>query len=435
MRWKNPFIKENNYHKTVFFLLALTLVSLAFSVRILNSLSLILLVMVAIVHPQRLSFFKKAFSNPYFIFCLLLYFVKVAGLFYTSHPVENWKIISSKGILLAIPFFFCSYGFLPANILRRLIIYFSLSLLIVSLVSLIYAAINFGQQHDPSVFFYHKLVKPLKHHAVLFSFYLFFCIVYWIENGMASLNMEKFKTLWLSVVIYFYFFIFLLSSKLVIIISLLYLVYVIVRALVTAKARHVFIISSLLIVTSISVVVLTNNPIRTRFSDAVSGNLYLFRQDKFSPDIYFNGIQFRLLIWRFTYEILDERSAWLIGVSAGDAQYELNRKYAEANVYLGDGENDKQGYRVFNCHNVFLQTILESGIIGLVVLLSLIIIILMRALKKRDSLTIIFYLAILAFCFTESVLSSQYTILLFMFFPLLSLNTKTSVSKAIRGSF
>jgi O-antigen ligase len=173
-----------------------------------------------------------------------------------------------------------------------------------------------------------------------------------------------------------------------------------------------------------SAILLTNNPIKSRFSDAISGNVYLFKQDNFSPDIYFNGIQFRLLIWRFTYEILQQNKAWLLGVSTGDAQYELNKKFAETNIYLGDGKKDKLGYGVFNCHNVFLQTTLESGLIGLCFLLGIIFTFLIQAFKKQETLTIIFFLAILAFCFTESVLSSQYTILLFMFFPLLSLNVQ-----------
>jgi O-antigen ligase len=92
-------------------------------------------------------------------------------------------------------------------------------------------------------------------------------------------------------------------------------------------------------------------------------------------------------------------------------------------MYQGNGRDDTQGYLVFNCHNVFLQTALESGLIGLFILISIIVIFIVQAIQRRRRSTLIFFTAILAFCFTESVLSSQYTILLFMFFPLLSLNT------------
>ena len=426
MRWKNPFINENNYQKTVFFLLSLTLVSLAFSVRILNSLSLIILVVVTLIHPNRLKFLKKAFSDRYFIFCLLLYAVKIAGIFYTDHLPESLKQITGKGIWLAIPFFFCANGALPVKTMHRLMIYFSCAILIVSMACLVIALAGYSEVHDSKVFFYHELVRPFKHHAVLFSFYLLFCIIYWIESGLSLSKNKVFRTFVLSLIIYFYFFIFLLSSKLVILIALGYLLYAMVVT-IKKKSGYVIIIGTLLIITSISAILLTNNPVKRRFSDAISGNVYLFKQDKFSPDIYFNGVQLRLLIWRFTYEILQQDNAWLIGVSTGDAQHELNRRFEETNVYLGDGEKDKLGYRVFNCHNVFLQTTLESGLIGLCFLLGIIFTFLIQAFKKQDKLAMIFFLAILAFCFTESVLSSQYTILLFMFFPLLSLNVQNKI--------
>ena len=405
-------------------MLALTLVSLAFSIRIINSISLIMLVVVTIIHHQRFKHFKKAFSNPYFLCCLFLFIIKAMGIFYSDHASENIRQISNKGIWLAIPFFFCANNELSAKTMSRLMIYFSASLLIVLLYCFFHAIFIFNKQHDPSVFFYHDFVRPFRHHAVLFSFYLFFCIIYWLEQGIWFLKTKKTYFLAGVLITIFYCSIFLLSSKLVIALSLIYCLYVIIRKMIVSGAFLLLSISVFLFIVMASAVLFTNNPISNRFSDAVSGNGYLFKQEQFSPATYFNGVQLRLLIWRFTYEILEEKNAWIMGVSSGDAQFELNKKYAEANVYLGDGINDKKGYQVFNCHNVFLQTTLESGLFGLVILLTLIAIFLAQAFFKRDSFAIIFYIAILAFCFTESVLSSQYSILLFMFFPLLSLNVR-----------
>ena len=383
-----------------------------------------MLVLVTIIHPQRIKHFKKAFSDPYFLCCLFLFIIKITGIFYSDHVAENIRQTSNKGIWLAIPFFFCANNDLPEKTMNRLMIYFSASLSIVLLCCFFYAIFIFNQQHDPSVFFYHDLVRPFKHHAVLFSFYLFFCIIYWLEKGIWFLKTKKTYLLMGVLITIFYCAIFLLSSKLVIALSLIYLLYFIIRKIILSSAFLFLGISVFLFVVMVSAVLLTNNPIGNRFSDAVSGNRFLFKQEKFSPATYFNGVQLRLLIWRFTYEILEEKDAWVMGVSSGDAQFELNKKYAEANVYLGDGLNDKKGYQVFNCHNVFLQTTLESGLVGLLILLALIAIFLSRAFNKRDSFAIIFYIAILAFCFTESVLSSQYSILLFIFFPLLSLNVR-----------
>ena len=417
-------IKENRYEKAVFSLLAAVLVSLAFGIRIVNSVSIMMLVVITVVHPQRAIYFKRAFSNPYFICCVLLFIIRAIGILYADNIEENEKQIFSKSIFLAVPFFFCANESISGKVMYRLIMIFSISLSIVSIACILYALFNYFQQQDFSVFFYHKLVNPFKHHAVLFSFYLLFCIVYWVEEGFDLIKKRSIKLLLAATVVYFFFLIVLLSSKLVILISCAYIVYILIDNLVKLKRRYILYILSLFLFLIISILFLTNNPVKSRFSDAISGSKDLFKQEKFSGSTYFNGVQFRLLIWRFTYEILEEKNAWLIGVSPGDAQSELNRKYIETNIYLGDGIRDNKGYRAFNSHNVFLQTALESGLIGLAILLSMIFVFAYQAIKKQRRSTIIFYIFILALCFTESVLATQYSILLFMFFPLLTLNVR-----------
>jgi O-antigen ligase len=89
-------------------------------------------------------------------------------------------------------------------------------------------------------------------------------------------------------------------------------------------------------------------------------------------------------------------------------------------MYLGDGKTDT-GFWNFNCHNVYLQTTLESGCIGLFFLLLEMALFIVYAIKQRKLNALIFFMSIMAFGFTESIASSQYTILLFLFFPLLSL--------------
>ena len=89
-------------------------------------------------------------------------------------------------------------------------------------------------------------------------------------------------------------------------------------------------------------------------------------------------------------------------------------------MYLGD-EKEKSGFLNFNCHNVYLQTVLESGIVSLLLLLVFIGLLFRRIYKQDNTKALYFFLSMVAFGFTESVLSSQYPILLFVFFPFLFL--------------
>lgn len=422
MLWKNPLRQEKNYDKAIYWSLLITLLSLAFSIRFINSISVFVLVAFTLIHPDRKRFFKAAFRNPYFIACIALFLTKAMGLFYTGHFNETWKQIGGKIIWMAIPFFFCANKCIAGATMQRLLFYFSLSLFVVSVYCLLHAFSNYSQHHDPSAFFYHPLVQPAKHHAIFFSFYLFFCIVYWMEEGLVLFTSGKMKTVLICLVIFFHFFIILLSSKLVIAAAVLYLILFGARYLWIKKTKAVVVLFISLVLATASLLLATKNPVKDRFRDLTNGSIGLFTQQKFSPGVYFNGLQFRLLIWRFTYEILNEKKAWVLGVSSGDAQYELDRKYIEANVYQGNGQDDSKGYLLFNCHNVFLQTVLESGLMGLVALIAVISTLIIQIVRRRRRSTFIFFMAILAFCFTESVLTSQYTILLFMFFPLLSLS-------------
>ncbi|HRN54925.1 MAG TPA: hypothetical protein PLL71_00660 [Agriterribacter sp.] len=158
------------------------------------------------------------------------------------------------------------------------------------------------------------------------------------------------------------------------------------------------------------------------------GTHTLFLQKKYNPGVYFNGLQFRLLTGRFTLEILSEQKAWLLGVSAGDGQKYLRKKYIEADMYQGDGVHN-EGYLMYNCHNIYLQTSLESGMIGLFSLFFVIITLLFKIIKRKKRAALIFFLCMLVFGFTESYLSRQFGIVLFTFMPLLALSVSDHKSE------
>ncbi len=419
MQWKNPLSAQANYEKLVAFLLFAALVTTTFNIRYVNSLSIILLVMATLLHPRRLSLFKTAFSTPFFLACLALLLWHLAGYLYSKHPDEEFSFISSKAGLVAIPFFFCANQGITLPYRRTLTLVFGISLAIVSLICLFNAAWVYHQHGDPSVFFYHKLVSPFNHHAVLFSFFLLTCIIYWLEVDIPAAPGRKIKILLIILTLYFFLVTLLLSSKLVIVIMLIYLTYYLVRnSSAYRNKKYIWQISLGLFIVLVMIII-TNGPIKKRFTD-LKGNMYLFEQQEFSPEIYFNGVQFRLLNWRFTKEILDENHAWLLGVSPAGAQHELNGKFIASNMYRGNGSTDK-GYIGYNCHNQFLQITLQSGIPGLFLFMLIFALLIWQVLRSGRRETMIMVIAIIAFCFTESLLETQYGVEIFTFFPLMGL--------------
>jgi hypothetical protein len=172
-----------------------------------------------------------------------------------------------------------------------------------------------------------------------------------------------------------------------------------------------------------------NNPVKQRFTNLVEGNFSVLGQKTFGPGDYFNGFQFRLLLWRVTYEILDDKDAWLLGVSAPLGQPSLQEKYRELNLYTGDAAQTNHGYLDYNCHNQFLQTALQLGIVGLTGLIFLVFILVKKSLAGREPVLYGILFITICFFFTESVLERQYGIILLTVFPLLYLRSFNTQEK------
>ncbi|HEX5026206.1 MAG TPA: O-antigen ligase family protein [Agriterribacter sp.] len=425
-KWR---LNGNLYYTSVFFILMAVFISLAFSIRFVNSTSVVLLAFAILLRPDRTSLIKQAFKDHFFISSLCFVLINLAGLLYTNNVSQNLKEFSVKAGMISVSLFFCADICRGKINLRQIMTIFTACLAAATLYCIFNALYIYLVQRDSSSFFYHNLVKPFNEHAVYYSFYLLFCFIYWNEEGITTVDKAKKKIAIISILIYFFIVIILLSSKIVLGILLVYLLYFIPSRLVKKRNKKIFFLMVGVLSIILFVLAATNNPVKKRFSDMAAGTSTLFQQEKFTPGVYFNGLQFRLLTWRFTSEILNEQKSWLLGVSPGDGKEALQKKYVETNMYQGDGINS-QGYLQYDCHNVYLETILESGLIGLVSLLSLIITFLIKIMKSKSRTALIFFISMLIFGFTESYLSRQYGIVLFTFLPLLALsNTNSSAIK------
>jgi O-antigen ligase len=422
MPWQNPINKENNYKQAGLFLLGLALLSLAFQVRFVNTLAVMSLVGIVLFRKDGLQNLKTAFANPFFLGCFFLLVMQAIGLLYTENETQTIRKLEMKTGLVAIPFFFCAGNKITLSERRWLMQVFNTALVVVTLICLFMAFMDYISNHDKSVFFYHRLVRPFSHHAIYFSFYLLFCIIFWIERGFVFEKINWVRTATILFVVYDVLLIILLSSKIVIGLLVLYLLFVLARLLLKKANVLVMSLGLVLLFSLLSFVFLTNSPVKQRFSEIAQGSLGLLRQDKFSPDMYFNGLQLRLLNWRFSFEILKSEKAWMMGVGPGDAMQKLNEKYISMNMYKGEGDTDR-GYLSYNCHNQFLETSLQSGIVGLLILSGIFISLFILIRKRNSAESCIVFLSILAFSFTESLLETQYGIFLFSFFPLLAFQT------------
>lgn len=243
--------------------------------------------------------------------------------------------------------------------------------------------------------------------AVYFAMYLCFSVLI-IFNTLIDkktyLSVFK-KALLILLILHFLVVIVSLGARTI---TVVFIVVIIGNIAVHAFYRKSYslLIAAAIIPTIISVVIYLNPILMMRFTDL-----------KFSDYQTSNyGSYFaRLNIWEPGLEAIRE-NIW-IGVGTGDHQTELDKKYIKFN-YPEGVEN------AFNMHNQYLQTLLNFGIIGFIVFLTIFLIQLKSAIVLRDLLYLSFLLLFMGGCLTETMLSKNKGIIFLIVFSLIFYKSK-----------
>lgn len=423
----NPVFNSKNLSGFIFFLYIVFFISLAFAFRFFSNVSIGLILIAGIIKNKTdgKPFFHSGIKNLFFLACILFYVLQVVSLFYTQNQEETWIHLRIKSALVVVPLAIGCCDFVNETNRKKIFEVFCITLTAASMYCVVMAFFRYSHLHDTSVFFFHELLYPLSAHAVYFSIYVFIALLYLIEN-IQTREFIFYKKFHYILIIYFSILLFLLSSKLVISFYLFYLFYyAIIHFIERKKNRFTSIAVLLVCLFTATALITTRNPISNRFTEILHTDFDLVKQNSFNPGVYFNDVQFRILEWKFVTEILDENRSWLTGVSPGDAQNFLNKKYIEKNMYIGEPSRHDRGLLGYNTHSQLAESLLQTGIIGAFSFLLIIFSLVRMALQKRDRLLSFTVILLLAFSLTESVFEGQYSILLFTFFPLfISLTVK-----------
>jgi len=394
--------------------------SLIFSFRAVTSIS-ITAILVSGIFLTRSAFsavFQKKTRHLFLAGCFLFFLLQVISLLYTNDMQQGWNNVRIKTGLIITPLAVLVSFYLNADTRKKLFSHYCLILIAATLYCLYVSFFNFRETHDTSLFFYHALVSPLNQHAIYFSLLVAVALIFLLES-IAKKEFLIARPFHIFLIIYLSAFLVLLSSKLVIAFFVFYLVYYFLNLLKKDKINRMAVASmSVLCIIIVTLFFTIRNPVSERFYEIIKGDIKIITQERFDQGDYFNGLQFRLLQWRFVGEILTENKRWLIGVSPGDAQTVLNYKYISKNMYTGDPVRGDRGYLIYNTHNQFLETILQNGIIGLSVFLIICFSLVKIAVHKKSRMTSFIILLLLTWLFTESVFETQYGIIIFTFFPL-----------------
>jgi O-antigen ligase len=381
---------------------------------------MILMLLVLLVLEWRTVEIRTVFTNQLFLAYFSLAFLEVIGLFYTNNFKEGWHNLESKATLVAIPFILMVGPFRGKENFKKIMTAYCLISFALTFMCLCIAAYRYANTGQAGLFFYHDLVSPLQQNAILSTLLLIAAIIYLLYNNLYFGVAREPGRVWrVLLIIYFAGFCVLLASKLLLFVMPLLLAIWLLQRYPAEKRTRPILALMLAVAVGATILITTDNPIKARYVDILRGDLDLVKREKFSPDIYLNGVQLRLLEYRYAWEILKEHNAWIWGVSPGDAQDLLDEKYRQANLYLGTPDGKDIGFLNYDSHNQFLQQLLQSGIIGLLVLIVVCVMLVARAVKERSRETILFLVPVILVSLTASLLELQHGLFLFTFFPFL----------------
>jgi O-antigen ligase len=137
---------------------------------------------------------------------------------------------------------------------------------------------------------------------------------------------------------------------------------------------------------------------------------YYFPDNSLSSVIEKFMLDNRIPIWKSSINVIKHNLVF--GVGAGDASYELQKEY------LSEGYSEMY-YNNLNAHDQYLEVLLGTGLIGLLIFAWIISYMVYLAIKRRNLIFGLFLLVVLIFFLFESILNRIAGVTFFALFSFL----------------
>jgi len=390
---------------------------------LLRNYSMILLGAIIVFDKTILNKTKRLISNYTFWMLLTPFLIYSFSIFYSNDIDNGIKEIEKKASLLLFPIIF---GLISIK-RKDFFIILKFSVLLISLLP-IYGFINqwniYSDTGDTGWFYNDNLVSIFNKQAVYYALYINTVIVIliylWHKRQITTLLAKGVGVVVLSLLISAQY---LLASRTSMLTTLIilssYMSWLIIRKL-NRNQGLILAGSSLLII----VALLFSFPKVINRYKSITNVEYTY--DNPNPINHFNGeikkenwngLNTRLAIWNCAWE--EFLNAPVIGYGIGGVQNQLVRNYKEKNFILGLNMN-------YNTHNQYLDILLTSGVIGLLLFVTFILFLAITALKTRSLLLLGFLGIFVISSLTENVFNrDQGVVFISLFTSLLIYKNKT----------
>jgi O-antigen ligase len=367
---------------------------------------------------RKLDVFNTSLENKILLASFLLFFVwQIIGLLYSSNTRGGWRNIELHISLLIFPILLFS----PWDMIRQR----SISLLrLFAISTFLYLVICYGyafyrsldfhtgtlvfnphlQQYTWLNYFY-GLEFAIFQHTSYLSMFALFSVFIAFEAFFDSLLSKGRRYIWLFVSVVLLVSIYFLSSRALLLAAIGTVpFYLFQKFKKLGQSKYLGFGVGLVIL--IFLIISLTNPRVNNFSK--------WRSGKDLGDISIKDDRF--VIWNSVNNILKQNL--IFGVGTGDIQDELNKEYLKTG-------NTKLAEANTNAHNQYLEVILENGLIGLILFLSLFGLMFYMAIKDANILYIMFLLIVFFSFMFETMLNRLAGVSFFALFSFLLIHIKS----------
>ena len=366
---------------------------------------------------------KRPEWNFFNIACLLFFIWQSIEVLNSENVHEAVKQLERKVSFVFLPLLWHTLNHRFKHSVQHILFnYFPIAMGILGGICIGVAFYNYSRVSNVQVFYYHNLVHFIEANAVYFSC----CLLISTSLLFNRLNTQHVYVKSGLIVLYMVF-LYLLSSKMFWVLSVVTLCIYILRSVKSVK--RIGILAGML---TCALLVSQTGILKDRYNEVLNDK-WVLNPTEITPSTTFTGINFRMYLLQKGLGMVSETpKSFILGRGTGDVQDQLNQKYIDDNLYLGNQTNGDNGYLNYNFHNQYMQTLTESGVIGLVLLLFIIGSLIIYGIRtKNESLVFLNVMFAIAF-FTESYLNRSMGVFLFLVFNSVFLSINDSANQRFK---
>lgn len=337
---------------------------------------------------------SQQFKDVEFWF-ILYYLLLIIGMFWTDNQIFGLSKIENKLSFILFPILF---RFSKINLNRRTIFSILLFGLFISL--LFYESVGVYKSIYYPVVEHYSYLTGAKFTVFMHRGYFSLYLIIGISVCIARILNKKKLIIHLLLYAFFTLGLFQTLSKAgvlcFIVVHMIYIIHTIMNKWKTVKKKHIV----FLLAVSMIAILFSIKSVIVR----IDKTIYALNHIKLEDNNSIESNQARLIMWNTSVKLIKDN--FIYGTGTGDYNDELikrNKRYQNLGVVSSE----------LNSHNQFLNTFVQLGLIGFLVLSAIFYSYFRIAFKNRDLLIVIIGVSFLLNFLFESIIETQSGIILF----------------------